>query len=46
MHKIPDVWTKGVICHIFKEGNGWDCNNHGRISLLNVAYKVCARIIT
>jgi hypothetical protein len=46
MYKIPNEWTKGVIWHIFKEGNRWDCNNQRGISLLNVAYKVCARIIT
>jgi hypothetical protein len=46
MHKIPDGWTRGVICPIFKKGNRQDCNNYRGISLLNVAYKVYAKIIT
>jgi sorting nexin-29 len=44
--KIPDGWTRGVVCPIFKKGNRRDCNNYKGISLLNVAYKVCAKIIT
>jgi hypothetical protein len=46
MHKIPDEWTRGEIFPDFKKGNGRDCNNYRGISLLNVAYKVCAKIIT
>jgi hypothetical protein len=46
MHKIPDEWTREVICPIFKKANKWDCNNYRGISLLNVAYKVYANIIT
>jgi hypothetical protein len=46
LHKIPDEWTRGVICPIFKRGNGRDCNNYRVISLLNVAYKVYAKVIT
>jgi hypothetical protein len=46
MHKIPDDWTRGVICLIFKKGNRRDFNNYRGISLLNVAYKVYAKIIT
>jgi sorting nexin-29 len=46
MHKILDGWTRGVICPIFKKRNSWECNNYKGISLLNVAYKVYAKIIT
>jgi hypothetical protein len=46
MHKIPGEWTSRVICPIFKKGNRWNCNNYKEISLLNVAYKVYAKIIT
>jgi hypothetical protein len=46
MHKIPGEWIRGVICPIFKKGNRRDCNNCRGISLLNVAYKVYAKIIT
>jgi hypothetical protein len=46
MHKILDEWTRGVICPIFKKGNILDCNNYRGISILNVAYKVYAKIVT
>jgi sorting nexin-29 len=46
MHKIPYERTRGVIFPVFKKGNRWDCNNYRGISLLNVAYKVYAKIIT
>jgi sorting nexin-29 len=45
MHKIPDEWTRGVICPIFEKENRHDCNNYRGISLLNVAYKVYAKIM-
>jgi sorting nexin-29 len=46
MHKIPNEGTRGVICSLFKKGNIWDCDNYRGISLLNVAYKVYAKIIS
>jgi hypothetical protein len=46
MHKIPDEWTRGVICPIFKKVKRWYYNNYRGISLLNVAYKVYAKFIT
>jgi hypothetical protein len=46
MHKIPDEWTRGAICPIFKKGNRRTCNNYRRISPLNVAYKVYAKNTT
>lgn len=46
MHKIPDEWTRRVICLIFTKGNRWDCNNYRGINLLNAAFEVYAKIIT
>jgi hypothetical protein len=46
MHTVPDEWIRGVICLSLKKGNKRDCNNYRGINLLNVAYKLYAKIIT
>ena len=36
--KVPDDWTKGVICKIPKKGALNDCNNWMGVTLLSVPY--------
>ena len=42
---LPEDWTKGVLCPVFKKGDKLDCANYRGICLLNVAYKVFAKIL-
>ena len=43
--KVPDDWTKGVICKIPKKGALSDCNNWRGITLLSVPSKILAKVI-
>jgi hypothetical protein len=38
-------WTEGVLCPVYKKGDKLDCKNYRRICLLNVTYKVFAKIL-
>jgi hypothetical protein len=38
-------WTEGVLCPVYKKGNKLDCRNYRGICLLNLTYKVFAKIL-
>jgi hypothetical protein len=42
---LPRSWTEGVLCPVYKKGDKLDCKNYRRICLLNVTYKVFAKIL-
>jgi hypothetical protein len=43
--QIPEEWTEGIICPIFKKGDGRLYNNYRPITLLNVVYKIFAILL-
>jgi hypothetical protein len=42
---LPRSWTEGVLCPVYKKGDKLDCKNYQGICLLNVTYKVFAKIL-
>jgi hypothetical protein len=42
---LPRSWTEGVLFPVFKKGDNLDCKNYQGICLLNVTYKVFAKIL-
>jgi hypothetical protein len=42
---LPRSWTEGVLCPVYKKGDKLDCKNYLGICLLNVTYKVFAKIL-
>jgi hypothetical protein len=42
---LPRSWTEGLLCPVYKKGDKLDCKNYRRICLLNVTYKVFAKIL-
>jgi hypothetical protein len=42
---LPRSWAEGVLCSVYKKGDKLDCKNHRGICLLNVTYKVFAKIL-
>jgi hypothetical protein len=42
---LPRNWTVGILCPVYKKGNKLNCKNYRGICLLNVTYKVYAKIL-
>jgi hypothetical protein len=42
---LPRSWTEGVLCPVYKKDDKLDCKNYRGICLLNVTYKVFAKIL-
>jgi Reverse transcriptase (RNA-dependent DNA polymerase) len=42
---LPESWSKGVLRPVYKQGDKLDCTNYRGFCLLNVAYKVFAKIL-
>jgi hypothetical protein len=41
----PRSWTERVLCPVYKKSDKLDCKNYRGICLLNVTYKVYAKIL-
>lgn len=43
--KMPDDWSEGVICPLFKKGDKFQCSNYRGITLISSVYKVLSGIL-
>jgi hypothetical protein len=42
---LPRNWTEGILCPVYKKGDKFECKNYRGICLLNLTYKVFAKIL-
>lgn len=43
--QLPDQWNNAIICPVYKKGDRTYCRSYRGITLLDVTYKVLARVI-
>lgn len=43
--RMPQQWTRSIICPLHKKGNMLDCTNYRGISLLSCGYKILSNIL-
>ena len=43
---LPQEWTKGILCLLWKKESKEKCDNYRPVTLLNVSYKILPKMIT